>query len=54
MCSEWRKDKRDPYFTAPKRRYVPPLVRSVDRSLWLSLALIGAALLILRIIVDLW
>lgn len=53
MNSEFRKDRRDAYFLGAKGWRKVQVERQHGRSLWYSLALIGVAIVAMRIIVDL-
>lgn len=51
MNSEFRRNKRDPYFVSASVRK-PVVIRRTDSSKWVALALIVVALVVVRVLVD--
>lgn len=51
MNSEFRRNRRDPYFVSSRVRK-PVVIKRTDSSWWVSLALIVVALVVVRVLVD--
>lgn len=51
MNSEFRRNRRDPYFVSSRVRK-PVVIKRTDSSKWIALALIVVALVVVRVLVD--